>query len=320
MKYKKILITGGAGFIGTNLTNYLIQEYPNTTITIFDNFTNNYKNFENKFKKEIISRKIILVKCSLKNIDQLLKETNCIDLVFHLAANSDIAQSINNPLIDFEGTKITSNLLECCRINKVKKIIYTSGSGVYGDSTNLLKEENIKYINPVSFYGASKLACEALMSAYSNMYNINISIFRMANIIGSFSTHGVIFDFLKKLKANKSKLQILGDGKQNKSYLYIDDLISAFFCVLKKQKKNYDVFNVSTDELITVNGIAKIIFQVLKIKPEILYTGGNVGWKGDVSYIKLSNKKLKKIGWKYFYKTTSAIKKTIIENLHLYKK
>jgi UDP-glucose 4-epimerase len=314
-KIKNILITGGAGFIGTNLTNFLIKNYPSMKITIFDNFSNNYKNFKYLFKKEIIKKKIKIVENDLKNKNKLLQETKNIDLVFHLAANSDISLAINNPLIDFNGTLITSNLLECCRINKIKKIIYTSGSGVYGDDKHLLEEDKIKNIRPISFYGASKISCEALMSTYSHMYNINISIFRMANIIGKYSTHGVIFDFVKKLKKNKSKLTILGNGKQNKSYLHVSDLIAAFFCVLKKQKKNYDIFNVSTNELITVNNISRIIFQIMKINPRVKYTGGNIGWKGDVSYIRLSNKKIKKHGWKYYFKTDEAVKKTIIENL-----
>jgi UDP-glucose 4-epimerase len=314
-KIRNILITGGAGFIGTNLTNFLIKNYPYIKITIFDNFSNNYKNFENIFKKEITKKKIKVVKNDLKNKNKLLQETKNIDLIFHLAANSDISLAISNPLIDFEGTLITSNLLECCRINKIKKIIYTSGSGIYGDNKHLLEEDKIKNIRPISFYGASKIACESLMSTYSHMYNINISIFRMANIIGKYSTHGVIFDFLKKLKINKSQLTILGNGKQNKSYLHVSDLIAAFFLVLKKQKKRYDVFNVSTDELITVNNISRIIFQVMKINPRVEYTGGNIGWKGDVSYIKLSNKKIKKYGWKYYFRTDEAIKKTVIENL-----
>ena len=158
------------------------------------------------------------------------------------------------------------------------------------------------------------------MSAYSHMYNMNITVLRMANIIGKYSTHGVIFDFLLKLKKNKLKLIILGNGKQNKSYLHINDLIEAFFLILKKQKKRYDIFNVATDELITVEDISKIIFKVLKINPKVIYTGGSIGWKGDVSFIKLSNKKLKKFGWKYKYKSSIAVKKTINENLQVYKK
>jgi UDP-glucose 4-epimerase len=189
--------------------------------------------------------------------------------------------------------------LEACRLNKIQHIIYTSGSGIYGDTKKTLYENKINNLEPVSFYGASKLACEGLMSAYSHMYNMKITVFRMANIIGKYSTHGVIYDFLKKLKKNKKKLLILGNGTQNKSYLHVEDLITAFLNVTKKQKKKYDIFNVSTDDLITVNKIA------------------NIGWKGDVSYIKLSNKKLKKIGWNYKYNTSLAVEKTIKENIYL---
>ena len=320
MKFKKILITGGAGFIGTNLTDYLLNTYPNIKIIIFDNFSNNYKHFKKKFSKEIRLNKIKVLNYNLLNKKKLLIATKKTDLVFHLAANSDISLAIENPLIDFNGTLITSNLLECCRINKVKKIIYTSGSGIYGENKNINIENNIKDIKPISFYGASKLACESLMSAYSHMYDMNISVFRMANIIGKYSTHGVIFDFLKKLKINSTKLVILGNGRQNKSYLHVNDLINAFFHIIKKQKKKYDVFNVATDELITVKNISKIIFQIIKKNPKIIYTGGKIGWKGDVSYIKLSNKKIKKLGWKYSFKTSEAVRQTIQENYDIYSK
>lgn len=314
MNYKNILITGGAGFIGTNLVEFFLLNHPRINIVVFDNFSNNYKNFKKKFNS---TKTINIIKGDLNDKKILLKATKNIDLIFHLAANSDIAMAINDPLIDFNGTMITSNLLECCRINKVKKIVYTSGSGIYGDNKNIQSESNLKSLLPVSFYGASKLACEGLMSAYSHMYGINVTVLRMANIIGKYSTHGVIYDFLLKLKNDKSKLIILGDGKQNKSYLHIDDLISAFFIILKKQKKTYEVFNVATDELITVNKISKIMTEILKINPKILHTGGSIGWKGDVPFIKLSNAKIKKIGWKNNYSTVEAVKKTIIENLDL---
>lgn len=320
MKFKNILITGGAGFIGTNLTYFLTTKYPNIKITIIDNFSNNFKYFEKLFSNQINNKKIKIIKLDLNNKEKLIYATRNIDLVFHFAANSDISLAIKNPLIDFDGTMITSNLLECCRINKINRIIYTSGSGIYGDNKNIQKENNIKDLKPISFYGASKLACEGLMSAYSHMYNINISVFRMANIVGKYSTHGVIFDFLRKLKKDNTKLVILGNGLQNKSYLHVTDLINAFFIVLKKQTKKYDIFNVATDDLITVNNISRILFKSLKLKPKVKFTGGKIGWKGDVSYIKLSNKKLKKIGWINLLKTSDAVKKTIDENISLFKK
>jgi UDP-glucose 4-epimerase len=320
MKYKKILITGGAGFIGTNLTDYLLKKYPDINIVIYDNFSNNYKYFIKKFFKEISLNKIKILNYDLLNKKKLLSAMKKIDLVFHLAANSNISLAIKNPLIDFNGTLITSNLLECCRVNKVKKIMYTSGSGIYGDNKRVNVENNITNIKPISFYGASKLSCESLMSAYSHIYNMDISVFRMANIIGKYSTHGVIFDLLRKIKKNSSKLIILGNGKQNKSYLHVKDLINAFFYVLKKQKKKYDIFNVATDELITVTNISKIVFKIIKKNPKIIYTGGKIGWKGDVSYIKLCNKKIKKLGWKYSLKTSEAVRKTIVENYEIYSK
>ncbi len=313
---KKIFISGGAGFIGTNLISKLVK-FNGFFITVYDDFSNSYTNFRKIFRNEIKDKKIKIIKSDLLNKKKLVKSLKNHHIVYHLAANSDISLAINNPLIDFKGTQITSNILEACRLNKIQHIIYTSGSGIYGDTKKTLHENKINNLEPVSFYGASKLACEGLMSAYSHMYNMKITVFRMANIIGRYSTHGVIYDFLRKLKKNKKKLLILGNGKQNKSYLHVEDLINAFLKVIKKQKKKYDIFNVSTDDLITVNEIANIIFKVTNLKTKKKYTGGNVGWKGDVSYIKLSNKKLKRFGWEYKYKTSLAVEKTIKENIHL---
>jgi UDP-glucose 4-epimerase len=313
---KKIFISGGAGFIGTNLISKLIKS-KESIITVFDDFSNSYPNFRKIFKNEIKGKRIKIIKSDLINKQKLFKAIKNHHVVYHLAANSDISLAINNPLIDFKGTQITSNILEACRLNKIQHIIYTSGSGIYGDTKKTLYENKINNLEPVSFYGASKLACEGLMSAYSHMYNMKITVFRMANIIGKYSTHGVIYDFLKKLKKNKKKLLILGNGTQNKSYLHVEDLITAFLNVTKKQKKKYDIFNVSTDDLITVNKIANTIFKVTNLKTKKTYTGGNIGWKGDVSYIKLSNKKLKKIGWNYKYNTSLAVEKTIKENIYL---
>ena len=268
---KKIFISGGAGFIGTNLISKLVK-FNGFLITVYDDFSNSYPNFRKIFRKEIKDKKIKIIKSDLLNKKKLVKSLKNHHIVYHLAANSDISLAINNPLIDFKGTQITSNILEACRLNKIQHIIYTSGSGIYGDTKKTLHENKINNLEPVSFYGASKLACEGLMSAYSHMYNMKITVFRMANIIGRYSTHGVIYDFLRKLKKNKKKLLILGNGKQNKSYLHVEDLINAFLKVIKKQKKKYDIFNVSTDDLITVNEIANIIFKVtnLKTKKNIL--------------------------------------------------
>ena len=313
---KKIFISGGAGFIGTNLISKLVK-LNGFIITVYDDFSNSYPNFRKIFRNEIKEKKIKIIKSDLLDKKKLIKALKNHHTVYHLAANSDISIAINNPLIDFKGTQITSNILEACRLNKIQHIIYTSGSGIYGDTKKTLHENKINNLEPVSFYGASKLACEGLMSAYSHMYNMKITVFRMANIIGKYSTHGVIYDFLRKLKKNKKKLLILGNGKQNKSYLHVEDLINAFLKVIKKQKKKYDIFNVSSNSLITVNKISKIIFNEIGINPRIIYTGGKVGWKGDVPFIKMSNKKLKMIGWKNKYNSYQAVKITVRENLNL---
>lgn len=309
-------ISGGAGFIGTNLLEHLSKNYPNSKITIYDNFKFSYKNFF-KVLKSLNNNNINVIKADLNNVRKLSSSLPTKAIIIHLAANADIAASINNPLLDFNSTIITSNLLEASRKKNVKHFIFTSGSGVYGDSKKVLHENKLDGIDPVSFYGASKLGCEGLIYAYSNMYGIKVTVFRMANIIGKYATHGVIHDLLKKLNKNPKKLVVLGNGGQNKSYLHISDLLRVIDKVIVEKKKLPKTINVSTNDLITVKKIVSRIIKITQIKPKIIYTGGEIGWKGDVSYIKLSNNLLKKYGWRPKFSSLRAVDKTIAENLDL---
>lgn len=311
-----IFITGGAGFIGTNLVEFFSENYPKSKIIIYDNFKFSYKNF-NYVVKKLNNPNIKIIKADLNNRTKLKNSIPERAIVIHLAANADIAASINNPLLDFNSTVITSNILEASRIKNIKHFIFTSGSGVYGDSKKVLNESKIDSINPVSFYGASKLGCEGLIYAYSNMFNIKVTVFRMANIIGKYATHGVIHDLLIKLSRNSKELIVLGNGNQNKSYLHITDLMRAFKKVIFYKRKLPMTINVATNDLIKVKEIVNRIIKISKLQPKVIYTGGKIGWKGDVAYIKLSNQLFKKYGWSPKLSSLKAVDRTIIENLDL---
>ena len=307
MKIRKILITGVAGFIGSNFSKYIQYNFPNTKIVGIDNLKVgkikhikdllNYKNF--KFHK-----------ADLKDRSSLNKISKGCDLVIHLASNADIAKAVKNPLIDYhEGFNLTLNVIEAMRKNMVKNIIFSSGSGVYEEKYFESLIENKTNLKPISTYGANKLSSESFISAYSHLYNIKAAVFRFANVVGKNQTHGVAFDFKNKLRKNPKKISIMGNGNQKKSYIDVIDVIRATFLGLKKSQSNFEIFNISNDDRITVKEILKIVIKDLKIKktPLVIYGKSNRGWSGDVPFIKLSNKKIKNIGWNYKLSSKEAI-------------
>jgi UDP-glucose 4-epimerase len=302
----QILITGGAGFIGSHLNDFMISK--NYKVVAVDNLllgrkeniihlTDN-KNFE-------------FIKEDLLNINKLKEifQENDFDVVFHLAANSDIQNSAKNPQIDLNNTFMTTwNTLECCRLFNVNKFVFASSSAIYGNIT----KELIEYFGPlfpISYYGASKLASEAFISAYSYMNYIQAWIIRFPNVVGERATHGVIQDFIKKLRNNPNELEILGDGKQKKPYLYVKDLIEAIFSIYQKAKNRLNYFNVSAEDQTTVSEIAKIVCEEMGLKNvKLKYRGGSIGWKGDIPQFKYNLNKIHQLGWKAKYSSTEAVR------------
>lgn len=231
------------------------------------------------------------------------------DIVYSLASNPDIAKAVYQPDIDFwEGTYLINNVLEAMRVNNVKKLIYASGSGVYGDVGETVTDEDFSPMLPSSTYGASKLACEALICSYCKMFDMNAAVFRFANVVGSNQTHGVGYDFIRKLGKNPQVLEILGDGKQSKSYIYVDDIVDALRIVEKNALSGYGYYNVATLDHITVTEIADITVGVMGLKNvRYVYTGGSRGWKGDVPVVRLDSRKIRKLGWGNTYTTRQAM-------------
>jgi UDP-glucose 4-epimerase len=312
----KIFITGGAGFIGSHIVKRLITKTDISSIIVFDNFSSGTINHLN----DVISdSKLRVIEGDIKNLDSLKESMSNVDLVIHFAANPDIAKAVTQPDIDFwEGTYLTQNVLEAMRINNVMSILYTSGSGVYGEQPNIEFQESYGPCFPISTYGASKLACEALISSYCHMFGIKGRAFRFANVVGSKQTHGVGYDFIRRLRQDSSQLRILGDGTQSKSYIYVDDVIDAMLLVYENSKSEsaacFDVFNVATDDYITVTDIAYIASDIAGLSKDSVnyqYTGGNRGWKGDVPKVLFDVSKIKKLGWRASKTSFQAIEASI---------
>jgi UDP-glucose 4-epimerase len=309
------LITGGAGFIGSHLTERLTRE--GCKVTILDNFSSgNLKNI----KPFSYNPSLTVIKEDLKKPSRLNQVVEECKIIFHLAANPEVKIGETNPQVHFEENILTTfNLLKAIQnSNTPKTIIFTSTSTVYGEASQIPTPENYAPLIPISTYGASKLASEALITSYAYTYNHRALILRLANIIGPKSNHGVIIDFAKKIIKNSKQLEILGDGLQEKSYLHIEDCIKAIIHLTNKfyrNKKRVDVYNIGSNDRITVKEIAKIVAEEMKT-PNIKFkfTGGvdgGRGWKGDVKKMQLSISRLLKTGWKPKYTSKQAVKLTI---------
>jgi len=236
-----------------------------------------------------------------------------IDLVFHLAANADIARGVEEPSLDFEHSIVaTFSLLQAMKHYGIRNLVYTSGSGVYGDRGPAYSSESFGPLEPVSMYGAAKASAEALVSAFAHLFDLQAWIVRPANIIGPRATHGVVFDFVKRLTRDPTELRILGDGKQSKTYLHVNDVIDALLLVQKKARGRVNFFNLSSNSFVTVNQIADEVVKAMGLKGvKFRRTGGKIGWKGDVAVVRLRNTRLHRLGWRAKYNSREAVRATI---------
>jgi len=301
----KALVTGGAGFIGSHIVDRLLKE--KYEVIVYDNLSTGNKKF-----LETSIKKIKFIQGDLLDTKTLSKSLENIDIVFHMAANADIKENLKDPTRCLEQNTIaTSNLLEAMRKNNVKKIVFASTGSVYGEPNIFPTPENAPFPTQTSMYSASKLACEGLLESYSEGYDFQVYIFRFVSIMGERYSHGCVFDFYKKLKKDRSNLDILGDGKQKKSYLYVQDCINAIFTVLNKSKEKLNIYNLGNEDVINVDKIAETICKRLKLNPKFNYSGGTRGWVGDSPFILLDIKKIRSLGWK----PTLTIEQCIIKTL-----
>jgi UDP-glucose 4-epimerase len=224
------------------------------------------------------------------------------DTVIHLASNPDIARAMTDPAVDFDqGTLLTHHVAEAARRTGVRMVLYASGSGVYGDLGQHEAAEDHGPLIPVSTYGASKLAGEALLASYAAMFGLTARAFRFGNVVGPRQTHGVGFDFIRRLLADPHCLRILGDGRQSKSYIHVDDVVEAVLQAAHQASGPYAVFNVATGDYVTVTEIAELAMEVVGLpagSTRFDYTGGDRGWRGDVPVVRINTDRIRALGWK----------------------
>jgi len=301
-----IVVTGGGGFIGSHVVDRLIES---DEIIVIDNFSSG--------KEEFVNPEANIIKADISSED-ITEYINGAEEVWHIAANPDVRIGAENPDEIYRNNILaTYRLLESMRKAKVDRIIFTSTSTVYGEAKVIPTPEDYP-THPISIYGASKLACEALIESYCHTFDMQAWIYRFANVIGRRSTHGVIYDFIMKLRRNPNELEILGDGEQNKSYIYISDCVDAMFAGLKA-KERVNIFNIGSEDQVKVKRIAEIVCEELNLNPKFRFTGGDRGWKGDVPVMLLSIEKLKRIGWRPKYSSEEAVRmavRDLIEELN----
>lgn len=306
----RALVIGGAGFIGSNLCESLLKKRDH--VACIDNLSNGSK----------------------KNIDEMLVNDGFVfyegdatdkeflnavfskekpDIIFHLAANSDIQASAANPEVEYRNTYSTTFcILECMRKHNIKKLFFASTSAVYGDKRGIELKEDTPDLAPISYYGAAKLGSEALLQAYGYMNDMSTLIFRFPNVIGPKLTHGVIYDFIRKLDKNKEVLNILGDGQQTKPYIYVKDLVEAIIEFTMNLKAGVDIYNLGVSGATSVRDIADIICEELGLRNvKYEFAGGESGWKGDVPRFQYCLDKIHGMGWKAQYTSDEAVRETV---------
>jgi len=300
----RILVAGGAGFIGSHLIDALLKE--NHKVTCVDDFCQGSEgmirhHFENpnfKFYAQDL--------CEEAKLSEIFA-ANSFERVYHLAANSDIQKGGKDPSIDIHNTlETTVSILQAMQKNGVKELLFSSTSAVYGDKKELLRED-AGDLSPISYYGGAKLASEALISAFSAMNEFKVNIIRFPNVVGPRLTHGAVYDFIAKLKRNPRELEILGDGRQEKPYIYVLDLIEAMLSMRDEQGVN--IFNVGVKTATTVRRIADIVCEEMGLKDvQYHFTGGSVGWKGDVAKFQYDLTKIHALGWQARYTSDEAVR------------
>ena len=316
---QRFFIVGGAGFIGSHFCDHLLGPAGAAGVTLYDNFTSGR---EWHFAHHAADARLRVVRGNAEDTAALAAAMDGHDVVIHLASNPDIARAAKEPTIDFsQGTALTQSVVEAMRTTSAKRILYASGSGVYGELGTREAAEDHGPLVPVSTYGASKLAGEALIASYAAMFGLSGRAFRFGNVVGPRQTHGVGFDFaralLRAVAAGESplSLRVLGDGTQSKSYIHVADVMRAVLTANAETTAPFAVYNVATGDYITVREIAELAVECVGLAAgavRFTYTGGDRGWKGDVPVVRLNTDRIKSLGWRCERPSREALSQSIL--------
>lgn len=303
----KIFVTGGAGFIGSNLVDRLLHR--NDEVVVYDNFSTGQQRF---LANAASSARFRCVRGDLLDPVSLQAAMKGCERVFHLSANADVRFGLDHPSRDLEQNTIaTFNVLEAMRRNGISQIVFSSTGSVYGESAVVPTPEDAPFPIQTSLYGASKVAGECLIEAYAEGFGFKAWIFRFVSILGERYTHGHIYDFYKQLRRDAARLQVLGDGTQRKSYLHVEDCIDAILVAVELANERVNIFNLGTDEYCQVSDSVKWITEELGLEPVISFTGGSRGWIGDNPFIYLDCKKIRSLGWQPKLSIREAVVRTV---------
>lgn len=300
-------VTGGAGFIGSNLVDRLLAE--GHEVTAYDDFSTGQEQFLAEVRQHPRFR---LVCDDMLDPARLMQSLAGHDIVFHLAANADVRFGVLHPRKDLEqNTLATYNLLEAMRATGTRRIVFASTGSIYGEPKIFPTPEDCPFPVQTSLYGASKLACEGLIQAYCSSFDFQAYILRFVSILGERYTHGHVFDFYKKLLANPAEIEILGNGRQRKSYLYVQDCVGAILTVIERAHEPVNIFNLGTDEYCTVDDSLGWICTHLGLNPTRRYTGGDRGWVGDSPFIFLDTRRVRALGWRPELDIRTSVQRTV---------
>ncbi len=304
-KPTRYFVTGGAGFIGSHLIDRLLEEA--NIVTVYDNLASGkVGDIKHHFGKDNFT----FIQADLLDFETLKEAMKGHEVIWHLGANTDIPKGNKITDLDLKNCTIaTWNVLEAMRQNGIDKLLFASSATVYGDAPAVPLDETFGPLLPISLYGAGKLAGEGLISAYCHLFGIKAWLFRFANVAGARMGHGVIYDFIHKLKQNPRELEIFGDGKQEKPFFLVEDCIDGMLCAFHNSDNQYDVYNLGCESFTTVTRVAQIVTEEMGLKGvKFKYTGGRRGWPGDVPVIHFNVDKIKKLGWSAKHTSDEAVR------------
>jgi UDP-glucose 4-epimerase len=316
MSSSRWIIVGGAGFIGSHFVDRLLADPRTELVTVYDNFSSGRRWHLTRHGE---TPRLSLVCADVGDLAALTAAMAGHDAAIHLASNPDIAKAMVDPSVDFdEGTLLTHHVVEAARRAGVRRLLYASGSGVYGDLGSIEAHEDRGPLLPISTYGASKLAGEGLICSYCYLFDMRACAFRFGNVVGPRQTHGVGYDFLRQLLRTPDRLRIQGDGTQSKSYIHVTDVVEAVLRAAERSQEAFRAYNVATGDYITVREIAELALECVGRTPEeteLSFAGGDRGWKGDVPVVRLDTSRIRALGWTHSMSSREALRQSMLAML-----